>query len=72
MQIFKINKKIQMFWFFLALPLFPRESIKERKRVVKETTFFIDNGDVGTNMPFTKESLPPRASRKESYFENKA
>ena len=31
-------------------------------------TFFIDNGDVGTNMPFTKESLPPRARRKGLLF----
>ena len=58
-----------MFWFFLALPLFPRGSIKERKRVVKETTFFIDNGDVGTNMPFTKTSLSPWAERRDGYFE---
>jgi len=35
-------------------------------------TFFIDNGDVGTNMPFTKASLPPRAGRKDCYFENKS
>ena len=60
-----------MFWFFLALPLFPREkALKKEKRVVKETTFFIDNGDVETNMPFTKMSVPSRAERKDCYFEN--
>jgi len=48
------------------------KAFKERKRVVKGTTFFIDNGDVGTNTPFTKVSLPSRARRKDCYFENKA
>jgi hypothetical protein len=32
MQIFEINKKIQMFWFFLALPLFPRKKALESKK----------------------------------------
>jgi len=36
---------------------------------VKETTIFVNNGNVGTNMPFTKASLPPRAERKDGYFE---
>jgi hypothetical protein len=31
MQIFEINKKIQMFWFFLALPLFPRKKALKSK-----------------------------------------
>jgi len=48
------------------------KALKKEKRVVKETTFFIDNGDVGTNMPFTKVSLPPRAGRKDCYFENES
>jgi len=35
MQIFEINKKIQMFWFFLALPSFPREKAL-RKTISRE------------------------------------
>jgi len=40
MQIFEINKKIHMFWFFLALPSFPREKALRKSTVVKETTIF--------------------------------
>jgi hypothetical protein len=53
MQIFEINKKIKMFWFFLALPFFPRKkALKSKKqRVVEKTTTFIDNGNAEANMP---------------------
>ena len=54
MQIFEINKKIQMFWFFLALPSFPREKALRKTIVVKETTIFINNGNAETNMRLQK------------------
>jgi len=42
MQIFEINKKIQMFWFFLALPLFPREkALKKEKESWKKRRFLL-------------------------------
>jgi len=50
----KLIRKYRCFGFFWHYHYFQGKSIKERKRVAKETTFFIDNGDVGTNMPFTK------------------
>jgi len=68
----KLIRKCRLFGFFWHYHYFQGKSIKERKRAVKETTSFIDNGDVGTNMPFTEKSLPPRARRKDCYFENKA
>ena len=69
MQIFEINKKIQTFWFFLALPSFPREKALRKATVVKETTIFINNGNAKTNMPLQKTSLSLWAERKDGYFE---
>ena len=69
MQIFEINKKIQMFWFFLALPSFPREKALRKTTVAKETTNFINNGNAETNMPLQKTSFSLWAERKDGYFE---
>jgi len=69
MQIFEINKKIQMFWFFLALPSIPREKALKKTIVVKETTIFINNGNAETNMPLHKISFSLWAERKDGYFE---
>jgi len=42
MQIFEINKKTKMFWFFLALPLFPREkAFKRNKKPRKKRRFLL-------------------------------
>jgi len=41
MQIFEINKKTKMFWFFLALPSFPSEKALKETKVVKETTILL-------------------------------
>jgi len=55
MQIFEINKKIQMFWFFLALPSFPREkAFKKNKSRGRNDDLFINNGNAETNMPLQK------------------
>jgi len=40
MQIFEINKKTKMFWYFLALPSFPSEKALKETKAVKETTIF--------------------------------
>ena len=69
MQIFEINKKTKMFWFFLALPLFPREKVLRETKAAKETTIFINNGNAETNMPLKKISLSPWAKREDCYFE---
>jgi len=42
MQIFEINKKIQMFWFFLALPSFPREkALRKNKSRERNDSFLL-------------------------------
>jgi len=71
MQIFEINKKIQMFWFFLALPSFPREKALRKTTVVKETTTFINNGNAETNMPLQKNHFRFGRSEKMVILKNK-
>ena len=71
MQIFEINKKIQMFWFFFwHYHYFQEKALKIK--VVKETTIFINNGDAETNMPLQKISLSLRAEREDCYFEKQS
>jgi hypothetical protein len=66
MQIFEINKKIKMFWFILALPLFPRKRVlkSKKQRVAKKTTTFINNGNPETNMPLQRHHFRLRQSER--------
>jgi len=57
MQIFEINKKAKMFWFFLALPLFPRERAFKRNKSRERNDNFINNGNAETDMPLQKKNI---------------
>jgi len=69
MQIFEINKKIQMFWFFVALPSFPRKKhIKKNKSRERNDNFLLTMAMPKQTCPYTI-SLLPRAEREDRYFE---
>jgi len=71
MQIFEINKKIQMFWFFSGITIISKGKSIKKATVVKETTIFINNGNAETNMPVQKHHFRFGRSEKMVILKNK-
>jgi len=43
-----------MFWFFFGITIISKGKSIKNTKVVKETKFFINNGNAETNMPLQK------------------
>ena len=69
MHIFEFNKKTKMFWFFLALPTFPREkALRKNKSRERNDSFLLTMEMPKQTRPY-KILLSPRAGREDFYFE---
>jgi len=54
MQIFEINKKIKMFWFFFGITIISKGKSIKRNKSRERNDDFINNGNAETNMSLQK------------------